>query len=88
MLPQYGFRVVYYNIIRGFNNINVGENGGGGDYNKDATVGKAIVGQAVVGYEYSTYGTSLIGEAKVDEAIVGYVPSSINVAVVGTSEAV
>ena len=83
MLPQYGFRVVYYNIIRGFNNINVGESGGGGDYNKDATVGKAIVG-----YEYSTYGVSLIGEAKVDEAIVGYVPSSINVAVVGTSEAV
>lgn len=66
MLPQYGFRVVYYNIIRGFNNINVGESGGGEDYNKDATVGKAIVGQAVVGYEYS----------------------SINVAVVGTSEAV
>lgn len=66
MLPQYGFRVVYYNIIRGFNNINVGENGGGSDYNKSATAGKAIVGQAVV----------------------GYVPSIVNVAVVGTSEAV
>ena len=87
MLPQYGFRVVYYNIIRGFNNINVGYSGGGGEYTKDSTVGKAIVGQAVVGYEYSTHGTSLVNEAIVGEAIVGYVPSSVNVAVVGVSQA-
>lgn len=65
MLPQYGFRVVYYNIIRGFNNINVGENGGGSDYNKNATAGKAIVGQSVVGYVPSIVNVAVVGTSEV-----------------------
>lgn len=60
MLPQYGFRVVHYNIIRGFNNINVGENGGGSDYNKNATAG-----QAVVGYVPSIVNVAVVGTSEV-----------------------
>ena len=57
MLPQYGFRVVYYNIIC--------ENGGGSDYNKNATAGKAIVGQAVVGYVPSIVNVAVVGTSEV-----------------------
>ena len=41
MLPQYGFRVIYYNIIRGFNNLNT-ESGGGNGPGDDAVVGRAV----------------------------------------------
>lgn len=64
MLPQYGFRVIYYNIIRGFNNLNT-ESGGGNGPGDDTVVGRAIVGSAVVGYVSPSIGTAIVGTSEV-----------------------
>lgn len=56
MLPQYGFRVIYYNIT---------ESGGGNGPGDDAVVGRAIVGSAVVGYVSPSIGTAIVGMSEV-----------------------
>lgn len=56
MLPQYGFRVIYYNIT---------ESCGGNGPGDDAVVGRAIVGSAVVGYVSPSIGTAIVGTSEV-----------------------
>lgn len=63
MLPQYGFRVIYYNIIRGFNNLKAKAGGIGPD--NDAVVGRAIVGKAIVGYVSPNTGTAIVDTSEV-----------------------